>query len=180
MIQKDLLTTHSLFFHRALLGDFREAHANIVAMPEDDPDAFGSFVRWMYTGEYEQQTCPTVIKSAKAWILGDKLGATAFKNSIIQHLIDGCKNQWIEPRDLRYVYAHTAAGSKLQLYFAHQAAFEFQQQGYPLEHFRDEWSSTLQEGGDSASDLFFSFACFEGCVAAKPEDQKRNGYLDTI
>lgn len=79
VIQKNLLTAHSLFFHCTLLSDFREAHNDVFTLPEDDPDISGLCVRWLYVGRHQCLDDDTLLQSAKAWILGEKLGATAFQ-----------------------------------------------------------------------------------------------------
>lgn len=122
-IQKALLTRHSLFFHRALLGVFREAYDKIVILPDDDPDAFGRFVPWLYTGSYTRSGAEPLLQCAKTWILGDKLGATAFKNLVIETLLDD-PDYVTEPDDLRYVYAHTPAKSSLRQYLTDHVALQ--------------------------------------------------------
>lgn len=166
VIQKDLITAHSLFFHCALLGVFGEAHNNVVTLPEDDPDIFGLFVRWLYTGIYKCLDDVTLLQSAKAWILGEKVGVTALQNHVIQGLFEDSDCFHVRLTSLSYVYAHTVAGSKLRLYLTDRVAYELKEEGSYHPVGVEEWSALLRKGGDVASDLFVSLAKFEDLHAA--------------
>ncbi|KAF2241958.1 hypothetical protein BU26DRAFT_387892, partial [Trematosphaeria pertusa] len=47
---ESILTSRSEFFRRALNGNWEEAHAHIVHLPEDEPDIFGIYLNYVYTG----------------------------------------------------------------------------------------------------------------------------------
>ena len=190
-----------------MLGNFQEAHKNVVTLPEDDSYTFGLFVRWLYTGDYRGTYLETSINSAKTWILGDKLGATAFKNQVIEGLLDNSSEFVVEPDDLRYVYSHTTDGSKLRHFFADQAALEARELKAIVSCTDENYSALLREGGDQealvvvqftatvsdndkgrsallreggdlASDLFLSFAAPESC--RMNEERRRSRYRDMV
>ena len=50
LIHKDLLTTQSEFFDRALNGNFKEAEQNLIYLEEESPAAFDLLVGWLYEG----------------------------------------------------------------------------------------------------------------------------------
>ncbi|PQE11709.1 BTB POZ domain-containing protein [Rutstroemia sp. NJR-2017a WRK4] len=47
-IHKKLLCDHVKFFDKAFRGGFKEVADGVVHLPDQDPDAFGLFVEWIY------------------------------------------------------------------------------------------------------------------------------------
>ncbi|PQE12675.1 BTB POZ domain-containing protein [Rutstroemia sp. NJR-2017a BBW] len=47
-IHKKLLCDRVKFFDKAFRGRFKEAEDGVMHLPEEDPDAFGLFVEWIY------------------------------------------------------------------------------------------------------------------------------------
>ena len=50
VVHKDLLTSQSEYFDKALNGNFKEAEENAIYFKEDDPVAIGFLVTWLYRG----------------------------------------------------------------------------------------------------------------------------------
>ena len=50
VVHKDLLTSQSEYFDKALNGNFKEAEENAIYFKEDDPVVVGYFVTWLYRG----------------------------------------------------------------------------------------------------------------------------------
>lgn len=159
-IHKRLLTTYSRFFHDALRSISRGAHDNIVTLPEDDPDTFTLFIQWLYSGLFTGLPDEIRIKFAKAWILGNKLGAPAFRNNVLDTLLvepgEGC----VVPSTVRYVYAHTDDGSALRRFFADEVLWDAKRTRKAVCDGEGDWSALLKDGGAFASDLFFIFSEF--------------------
>lgn len=51
MVHKQLLTSHSLFFRKALSGTWVEAKERKVKLPEDNQDTFSVYVNLLYTNQ---------------------------------------------------------------------------------------------------------------------------------
>ncbi|RDW84922.1 hypothetical protein BP6252_02512 [Coleophoma cylindrospora] len=56
LLHKKLLVTQSEYFNKALNGPFREAEENTIYLKEDDPDAIGILVSWLYAGSIPTTT----------------------------------------------------------------------------------------------------------------------------
>ncbi|KAI9848943.1 MAG: hypothetical protein M1838_000323, partial [Thelocarpon superellum] len=47
-VHRLLLTRSSKFFASAFNGDFKEAQIKTLHLPEDDPEIFKKFLKWLY------------------------------------------------------------------------------------------------------------------------------------
>lgn len=85
-----LLIHHSGYFLR--LRNFKEGEKAAVVLLDFEPDVFRFFVEFMYYGRYsfvdDLNHQNRVRDSAKAWVFGDYLDATEFKNFAMQNLHD--------------------------------------------------------------------------------------------
>ena len=81
-------------------------------LPDDDPKAFSSFVRWLYTGKVEQD--PDPIPLAQAWILGDKLGCRAFSDRALLEILEYHQGSSLKATTIQFAYINTPEGSKLR------------------------------------------------------------------
>jgi len=123
-----------------------------VTLVEDDPTIFSLFLTWLVTGslqnavEYQQMTASsdsvkdeeqTVFRKdqflllCKCWVLGDSLQADRFCNSVIDILIEHCKNTWQDPsgvdievpgssnEEVSYVFKNTTDNSPLRRIILH-------------------------------------------------------------
>jgi hypothetical protein len=125
------LQRHSLYFRKALSGDWLETQSGVWELPEVTEDAFGMFIHWTYTG-----TALAVLDSkldsyvVKAWALGDHLQSEGFKNAMVNMLF----NEWVEPNDTlpaRFetvveAYALTPPAAKLRKLFIDYLALKLQ------------------------------------------------------
>ena len=111
-LPKELLTHHSPFFAAALNGSFSEATSSELNLPEDDPKAFSSFVRWMYSGKVDPD--PDAIQLAQAWVLGDKLGCLPFSDKALLELFDFHQGFPLSPDTIQFAYEKSVAGSMLR------------------------------------------------------------------
>lgn len=95
------LIKHSRFFAIMLSGPWREARSKSVNLTEDDPDIFAIFALFIHTGKIFSTRDGDIeiypdgsrrdkewARLARAWVLGDKLQATAFKEAIADAICD--------------------------------------------------------------------------------------------
>lgn len=83
-------------------------------LPDDDPKAFSSFIRWLYTGNVEQD--PDTIPLAQAWMLGKKLECPAFSDKALLEMIEyhGKDRVYFKPSIIQLAYKNSPTGSKLR------------------------------------------------------------------
>lgn len=131
-IPKSLLSEQSSFFRVACKGPWKEGRENRITLPEDDPRIFASFVDFMRSNIYSVNTQAVgfqfVLFNAMAWVLGDKLGAFAFRDAALRKLhcsfycnarIQGSHANIspISATDIDYVCTHTLPHSNLRALF---------------------------------------------------------------
>lgn len=137
-LPKELLVNASPFFAAALNGNFFEATSNVIALPEDSPDAFSLFARWLYVGKIGsvsvalnvdriEQSIVILMALVKACVLGDKLGCLIFRDLAMLGLFQYHSEELIEEEEIRYVFDHSAQGSKLRQFTIDQLRWDLQQ-----------------------------------------------------
>ncbi|KAF1955500.1 hypothetical protein CC80DRAFT_415162 [Byssothecium circinans] len=104
-IHKALLTHHSEYFRKALSGPWIEAQESVVKLSDVDPEAFGTFASWLYTGKYSfgdveweddmerlGASVGIYLPCVKAYELGDRLLADEYRrtanNALAKQLVD--------------------------------------------------------------------------------------------
>lgn len=105
IVRKELATRHSEFIKKALdpANGWKEARENIMRFPEEPPEAFQVFVTFLDTGvihlEHSKSATDVVArdddpdadkewhKVAQAWLLGDRLRSTTFKDAFVDKMI---------------------------------------------------------------------------------------------
>ena len=81
---KDLLCVKSKFFEGCLEGNFSEAGHRIVSLPDDEIDAVGTFLIWVYFGICDFDPRILSINNMVArYGFGDKILAEAYCNDIL-------------------------------------------------------------------------------------------------
>jgi hypothetical protein len=87
-LPKALLFFHASFFRRA--NAFKEGQENKVTLTNFNPKIFNLFVNFMFYNLYRQELSTSktdeVYIHAKAWILGNHIDATEFKNYAIKKI----------------------------------------------------------------------------------------------
>ncbi len=117
VVHKDLLTSKSEFFRAALTGDWEESKSQEVQLPEDDPAAFEMFAHWLYFTELNfGKNDGAFISLSKAWLLGDKLQAIAFKIAVINELVSSLDKIRIQMngKTINNIYSRTLPGAPLR------------------------------------------------------------------
>ena len=94
-IHQNVVSKQSAFVRLALQGNWQEAKSRVIPLPDDDPKTFEIYQAWLYdrkiytdrwiVGFTGLDTEPR--RLLKAWILGDKLLDTNFKDALMDALI---------------------------------------------------------------------------------------------
>ena len=137
-LPKELLLNASPFFAAALNGDFIAAALNMIALPEDSPEAFSLFARWLYVGKigcvpftHHDGIIYRIYALSKtllqACILGDKLGCLIFRDLAVLEVIRHHSEEIIRVEEIRYIFDHSAQGSKLRQYMIDQLRWDLQE-----------------------------------------------------
>lgn len=146
----DLLCHVSTFFRAALEGGFEEAKEKRVTLTEEDPSAFKLFVLWLYKGCLFEYTKASTLNAftVQAWVMGDKLGAPAFQNCIMEEILADGHDLIHDPEVIRYIYDNTAKGSPLRKVTVDMTVYAYEDidQG-------KAWKSLYYAGGDFMVDL---------------------------
>ncbi|OAL49627.1 hypothetical protein IQ07DRAFT_62032 [Pyrenochaeta sp. DS3sAY3a] len=123
------MAQHSAVLYDACKRSSKEHNYRGIHMPNDDPLIFGLFVDWMHEGSYDFPASdsktsnnggPLINADIKAWMLGDKLRCTAFKNFAMARLHAECsrwaaiKSLALTPTEIRFVCERTGEDSKLR------------------------------------------------------------------
>ncbi|KAI9808907.1 MAG: hypothetical protein M1827_007132 [Pycnora praestabilis] len=117
-LPQTLLCQHSPFFLAALAHPFAESLSRTVTLPDDSPEIFELFVTYLYTSTFTNPE-PKNIWTEKAWVLGDKLGCTGFKDEAMRRLWEEYEDEAnVAPPAVRYAYENTYEGSALRRFFA--------------------------------------------------------------
>ena len=122
-----LLTARSLFFKKALTGNWKEAEERVVKLSEDTPPAFATYVHHLYTGELAvQPDIPelwTMVHNAHRnlchlYVLAERLQDIQTKNAIISSIFEICREKQSDGRccypdkvAISIIYNGTAPGS---------------------------------------------------------------------
>ncbi|ORY09972.1 BTB/POZ protein [Clohesyomyces aquaticus] len=69
----EVLCNISPFFKAALNRDWTEARTKLIALPDEDPDAFTLFLRFAYTGSpLHDDEKTTTLNLSRLWVMADK------------------------------------------------------------------------------------------------------------
>lgn len=101
-IHPSALAARSKFFEAALKKEWRPNNEQPVELPEDDPDSFNIYLRWLYFGNVALQ--PTglsvlldsdlsYLSLAKLYSLGEKLLDTYFQDCVINAMVLRSRNE---------------------------------------------------------------------------------------
>lgn len=72
---------------------WKEAEERVIRLPEDSPEYFEAFARFVYTGniythEPSEATRDEYVRLTGCWALGEKIGSVAFKDAIADAICD--------------------------------------------------------------------------------------------
>jgi hypothetical protein len=99
-VHESLITSHSLFFKKAMSGSWKESEDRVIKLPEDDPEIFNVYVHHLYTGSVavipeplpaDYAGAPTRKIICLLYVLAEKLQDIKAKNSAIEALLADCR-----------------------------------------------------------------------------------------
>lgn len=146
----ELLCHVSTFFRAALKGEFEEAKDKRVMLKKECPSAFKLFVLWLYKGcLFDEMDASELHEfTVQAWILGDKLGAPAFQNCLMQELVTNGGNMFHDAKLVVHIFDNTTKRSPLRKLTVDSIVYSYEDiiQGRA-------WRSLYLSGGDVMVDL---------------------------
>jgi hypothetical protein len=100
VVHEGVIAPGSEFVRLALRGDWKEARERIIPLPEDDPEVFAVYQRWLYGGHICTSTVDLEPGSmdeyellVHAYILGEKFADVGFRDCITDAIIDKLSQQ---------------------------------------------------------------------------------------
>ncbi|KAI4285446.1 MAG: hypothetical protein L6R38_000610 [Xanthoria sp. 2 TBL-2021] len=157
-LPKGLLTHVSPFFEAALNRPWLESKTESLNLPEDDPEAFRFFLRWLFAwilskpGDYPK----TVSRDAtsyvylRAWVLGDKLNCPRFQDFAYVHLR---RAQPMVTDLMSEIHRKTPEGSKLRQWMIYTIAGWIKEDSFKSENVQDTWTKFMTDYEDVAADI---------------------------
>jgi hypothetical protein len=128
-IHKALICNRSQFFSKVFNSSFKEGTEGVMYLPEDDPQAFGALVNWMYRDQLppfpttqfsdNKTGCDVYIRSLlPLFQLSEKLCINAVTNQMMDIIQDFHfkQSRIYNCKDLKKIYGNTHQGSKLRDY----------------------------------------------------------------
>lgn len=165
-----LLSHHSPFLKAACTHNFKEREEKRITLPTDDPKIFALFVEWIYYGEYTIPLSTGAVgghtnMDAEAWVLGDKLMSTAFKNYAMDRLYSRHGSQFfstvVMPEDVAYACNNSQAGSPIRQLFFDIVSTHFSEPTR-VAGSAEEWDKVLLDHDDARTYLLRGFRLESG------------------
>jgi hypothetical protein len=191
-VPKALLPYFSPFLRAACERDFKERQENKIYLPKDEPAIFSLFVEWMYYNNYSLN--PELVASninsanfdAKAWVLGDKLLCTSFKNYAMTRLVTQHIRLAVQPAqspayepvrtvEIDYACSNSPPGSKLRHFFFNIVSTHFANPEH-VQGTVHEWDQVLQQHDDAR---IFVLKRFKKASNERGVPKKLADYLDS-
>jgi hypothetical protein len=155
-VSKALISHYSVTLRNACNRERDNTNPPRITLPETEPRIFELFYDWMLYGTYNARdqtrltvgTLTTVNPDSQAWVLGEQLRSTEFKNYAMSRLYDQyapkLASKPITPADVRYAFTHSAPKSKLRHLFLDSFAMHFKNFSRVLGGFK-EWDVVMQD-----------------------------------
>lgn len=101
IVHEELICHKVDYFNKLFKGNFEEATTKTVTLKEDDPDAFGHFINWLYGEAFvcKKDSCKApvtvhsdprhILPSIALYVLADKYGVVELAQQCI-HVCDTC------------------------------------------------------------------------------------------
>ena len=110
-LPEKLLKSKSAFFTAALKSGFAEGISKTIRLPEDDPDIFKYFVKWLYVG-YKPNFPPNFF--VPLWALGDRLSCPLMQDDVMSGLVGYYVEPHLKDVTLKQIYELSAPRSKIR------------------------------------------------------------------
>jgi len=175
-----LLSHVSPFFSAAIRDRLGANDRASVELEDFSPTAFANFVHWMYYGAYKP-ICdifgpPFADQYMDAWILGYKLGVSAFQDLAMSRVFVQYQfgHKPLTTSTVLRVCARTAVNAPLRLFFLDLLAEHFNNQERVVGTL-EEWDVALQEHPDARLALLGSLRAQGSRVKSKESYSAANG-----
>lgn len=158
-LPKSLISHYSPFLKAACTRDFKEKEENRIVLADENSNIFSMFVEWMYYGGYTTSGLDfTTNPDAQAWVLGDKLMSTPFKNYAMGRLYDAHKidklfSTSVTADAVTFVCDNTVEGAKLRQFYIDFVVTHFSNPSKVLGNI-EEWDSVMVDFDDVRTALF--------------------------
>jgi len=130
-VHKKLLCRDAPVFDRMFNGGFKEAVKNSADLPDDEPETFDSFLKWLYRGTFDEIDKVTAnSKSGPMWeriklyCFAEKYCINVLADSAMDTIIEGFTGICIRADSICLAYSNTSHGAALRSYMATGFAFE--------------------------------------------------------
>lgn len=125
-VHETILRAQSPFFENAMARDWKEATEHEVKLPEHTPNFFEVYSRWAYSNRITVNKLDVIQEAriaycsilCRAYILGDTLQDTDFKDAIIDVLVSYTDTaHWACLHEAKYIYGNTMYNAPLWRWF---------------------------------------------------------------
>jgi hypothetical protein len=122
-VHEDIVKASSEFVRLTLRGDWKEASSRIIPLLEDEPAVFCVYQHWLYNGLVHtlRQGLNSSSESeaeyellAKLYIFGEKIVDVAFKNSVIDAIVEKVGQDSFSKKLTGLVFDNTPSASPLR------------------------------------------------------------------
>ncbi|TKA77622.1 hypothetical protein B0A49_03895 [Cryomyces minteri] len=91
-VHEELLTARSSFFRAAFQKEWKEGRERVLKLPEDNPESFEQYARWIYCGKIGNKvkgsiSVPGVLALTRTYAFGCKIWDVDFMDTIMDTLI---------------------------------------------------------------------------------------------
>ncbi len=178
-----LLGQASLVFDRMFNGNFQEAINKSVHLPEDDPEAFDSFLRWAYGSvldepnmEESKQDSGPLWDRIKLLCFAEKYCIEALIDRAMDTIVDAYKGAYTHPsaEGVLLAYSNTSKGAGIRLYMARSCEYRFVTEGASA--YSEASLDILANISDLSRDVFSLLMSRGHHLQESPDDAPRCDY----
>lgn len=117
-----MLRNSSSYFKSALDGGFKESVENVIVLPEDNPDVFELFTRWLYLKRLDSENQNHVDELVsprnlvQLYVFAEMRGVSPLQNMVIDLIVKSCERSAAGAglqtlREIPYIYGNTSERS---------------------------------------------------------------------
>jgi hypothetical protein len=154
ILHEKLLCARSTFFRSIFYDDSKSASSSkSFGLPDDDDDAFKSFVGWLYSGTVPPPRAESDLGVCfELYLMGERWGIEALRNDVLDVVRTWYwdTNTYPGLRRVQYVYANTEEGSAMRKLLVGSVArmLVLSNEGLPK-----HWDKALRKNGQLAVDI---------------------------
>jgi BTB/POZ domain len=171
-LNEELLCDRIPFFKGAFKSGWKEGKSKVMELPDDDPEAFGLLVNWIYTERVDCKLCDIAgnkgydqyspvhdLQWLKLWVLADKLNLTDVAEKTLgthSRCLDQCRKE-VSAEAVTYLCDHAGEESLLRKYMVQRVL-------KPLFLWEDRESGNIGDMGEvAATNSSFNREVWEAC-----------------